>query len=231
MAGADTHRGEIRVIEGWMSSATAPDAYAILGVAWDADDEVIAAAYRALARRFHPDVAGDLATRRMMEINAAFEAIRTAERRADYFDALPEDGVSPMARGAAAQAAARARARAATATGSPPPGTPSTTSGAATPAADDARDPLRWRPPNDGTGGAGPPPGRPSGSVLGFGRHIGWSLGEIARVDPGYLSWLLDKREGRPYAAEIEALLERVGYRPAPVTPGDPGPGRGVFRR
>lgn len=214
-----------------MSSAIAPDAFAILGVAWDADDEVIATAYRALARRFHPDVAGDLATRRMMEINAAFEAIRTADRRADYFDSLPEDGVSPMARGAAAAAAARARASATT-TGSPPPGAaPSATPGAATPTAGDERDPLRWRPSNDGTGGAGPPPGRPSGSVLGFGRHIGWSLGEIARVDPGYLSWLLDKREGRPYVAEIEALLERVGYRPAPVTPGDRGPGRGVFRR
>ena len=33
-------------------------------------------------------------------------------------------------------------------------------------------------------GTAGPPPGRPSGSVLDFGRFKGWSLGEIARVDP-----------------------------------------------
>ena len=36
----------------------------------------------------------------------------------------------------------------------------------------------------------GPPPGNPRGSVLPFGRHIGWSLGEIARIDPGYLAWL-----------------------------------------
>ena len=53
---------------------------------------------------------------------------------------------------------------------------------------------LRPRAPpaakHDGTGGAGPPPGRPSGSVLDFGRHIGWSIGEIARFDPGYLEWL-----------------------------------------
>ena len=50
----------------------------------------------------------------------------------------------------------------------------------------------------DGTGGAGPAPGRPSGSVLDFGRHIGWSIGEIARVDPGYLEWLAVSTRGRP---------------------------------
>ena len=32
----------------------------------------------------------------------------------------------------------------------------------------------------DGLGAAGPPPGRPSGSVLNFGRYAGWSIGEIA---------------------------------------------------
>ena len=78
----------------------------------------------------------------------------------------------------------------------------------------------------DGTGGAGPAPGRPSGSVLDFGRHIGWSMGEIARVDPGYLAWLSERREGRPYLDEIEAilaqgrLLERLDRcrRPPPAT-------------
>ena len=69
---------------------------------------------------------------------------------------------------------------------------------------------------SNGVGGAGPPPGRPSGSVLDFGRHIGWSLGEIARVDPGYLEWLEGKPEGGPYLDEIDALLKRVGYRKTP---------------
>jgi hypothetical protein len=64
-----------------------------------------------------------------------------------------------------------------------------------------------------GTGAAGPPPGRPSGSVLTFGRHLGWSLGEIARVDPGYLLWLESKPEGRPYTEEIDTLLRRLGIR------------------
>ena len=74
------------------------------------------------------------------------------------------------------------------------------------------RDRFRWKPERDGTGGAGPPPGRPSGSVIGFGRHIGWSIGEIARVDPGYLHWLAERREGRPYLDEIDAVLRRTGY-------------------
>jgi hypothetical protein len=58
------------------------------------------------------------------------------------------------------------------------------------------------------TGAAGPPPGRPYGSVLDFGIFAGWSLGEILRRDRGYLAWLRDKPEGRPYAAEITRLLD-----------------------
>lgn len=77
-----------------------------------------------------------------------------------------------------------------------------------------------WAAEYDGTGGAGPPPGRPSGSVLDFGRHAGWSIGEIARVDPGYLVWLEDHREGRPYLDEIDRALRASGYR----RPTDPRP-------
>jgi len=75
---------------------------------------------------------------------------------------------------------------------------------------DEARRPP---PPRDGTGGAGAPPGRPSGSVLDFGRHIGWSLGEIARVDPGYLQWLAERPEAEPYLDEIDAILAGMGVR------------------
>jgi curved DNA-binding protein CbpA len=135
------------------------DPYAVLGIANDADDEAIAMAHRKLARQHHPDIAGEAATARMTRINAAFDAIRTAERRAEY---------------------ERARRMV---------GTP------------------------DGTGAAGRPPGRPSGSVLNFGRHVGWSLGEIARVDPGYLIWLAERREGSRYRAEIDALLAQMGVQ------------------
>jgi curved DNA-binding protein CbpA len=57
------------------------------------------------------------------------------------------------------------------------------------------------------TGIAGPPPGRPSGAVLDFGIFAGWSLGEIAGRDPGYLVWLAEHKQGRAYAAEIDRLL------------------------
>lgn len=68
-------------------------------------------------------------------------------------------------------------------------------------ATDDADRPF-W------TGAAGPPPGRPSGPVLDFGIFAGWSLGEIARRDPGYLQWLRDRPEGKPIRAEINRLLD-----------------------
>jgi len=142
------------------------DAYVVLGIATDADDKAVARAHRRLARRHHPDLAGEGATHRMMRINAAYDAIRTAQRRAEYGRARRRVGGS------------------------------------------------------DGTGAAGQPPGRPAGSVLSFGRHIGWSLGEVARVDPGYLVWLAERPEGAKYRDEIDALLDRLGMRrPAPVQP------------
>jgi molecular chaperone DnaJ len=149
-----------------MTDPAIGDPYAILGIGRDADDAAIVAAYRDLARRFHPDLAGEAATPRMTRINAAFEALRDPERREEH-------------RG-------RSHGR---------------------------------RPAHDGTGGAGRPPGRPSGSVLDFGRHIGWSIGEIARVDPGYLVWLAERHEGRPYLEEIDAVLRRMGHRTQPRDP------------
>jgi curved DNA-binding protein CbpA len=68
-----------------MDSST--DFYQILGVLPDAEQIVITAAYRALASRYHPDRwAGDKteATRRMSEINAAYDAVGTPEKRASY---------------------------------------------------------------------------------------------------------------------------------------------------
>jgi curved DNA-binding protein CbpA len=142
-------------------------------------DKAIAAAYKRLAREFHPDIAGESATLQMMRINAAFDAIRTAQARAEYDD----------------QAHATA--------GSAPRYGNDDGSGSR----------MQWSQERDGTGGAGPPPGRPSGTVIPFGRHIGWSIGEIARVDPGYLVWLEERPEGRPYRAEIDATLRRHNQR------------------
>ena len=84
-----------------------------------------------------------------------------------------------------------------------------------------------WRRGPHGEGAAGPPPGNPRGSVLHFGRHIGWSLGEIARVDPGYLQWLATHRDGGRYRAEIEAILGPMHVKPEQTAA--PRKRRGIF--
>ena len=170
-----------------MSGSKELDAYAVLGVDPAADDGSVAAAYRALARRLHPDVAGDGATHQMSVVNAA----------------------------RAARARARPRGQRARPAATTPP---------------QPQEPEQHRAPSpyhefddssgrDGTGGAGRPPGRPSGSVLTFGRHLGWSIGEIARVDADDLVWLEERREGRPYLDEIDLTLRRIGFREDHVPP------------
>ena len=58
------------------------DPYSILGVSADASDDEIKNAYRALARKYHPDNYGDdnplkeLANEKMQEINSAYDEIQ-----------------------------------------------------------------------------------------------------------------------------------------------------------
>ncbi|HEY3522793.1 MAG TPA: DnaJ domain-containing protein [Candidatus Limnocylindrales bacterium] len=60
-----------------------PDAYRVLQVLPDAHDDVIRAAYRALARRYHPD--GSAPDRqRMAELNAAYERVGRPDHRETY---------------------------------------------------------------------------------------------------------------------------------------------------
>jgi len=58
------------------------DHYRTLQVDPSADVEVIQAAYRVLARRFHPDLAGDDVV--MKRLNAAWEILGHKSRRAEY---------------------------------------------------------------------------------------------------------------------------------------------------
>ncbi len=186
------------------------DPYEVLQVASNADDAVLRAAYRALAQRHHPDVAGPDGEQRMRELNAAWEAIGTPERRAAYHRERGGSGVGRATRAPATSGSGQRQAQ---------------------PAAGSRPMPPSSAPP--WTGAAGAPPGNPSGSVVDFGVFYGWSLGEIARYDAGYLQWLEKKPEGRPYAAEIDALLRRHGLRetPAPATTGSDRRGGRIFGR
>jgi curved DNA-binding protein CbpA len=63
------------------------DYYATLGVLPSAEDIVVRAAYKALAQRYHPDRNPGViaeATRRMAEINEAFEILSDATKRKEY---------------------------------------------------------------------------------------------------------------------------------------------------
>lgn len=61
------------------------DCYRVLQVDPSAEQEVIEAAYRRLARKYHPDVNPDpAAAARMRELSAAYDVLRDAERRAAY---------------------------------------------------------------------------------------------------------------------------------------------------
>ncbi len=56
------------------------DPYALLGVTPDASPDEVTAAYRAAAKRFHPDVAGPEAAALMAQVNAAYDAIRDGDQ-------------------------------------------------------------------------------------------------------------------------------------------------------
>jgi curved DNA-binding protein CbpA len=61
------------------------DPYETLQVARNAEIEVIEAAYRSLARKYHPDrTASAASTKRMQEINAAYAVLKDPAKRIEY---------------------------------------------------------------------------------------------------------------------------------------------------
>ena len=213
-----------------------PDPYKTLQVDPEAEDEVIQAAYRRLARKYHPDVAGEEGSSRMAAINAAWDLIGDPEARRRY------DGDRAIL-----EHAAETERRAAASAPKTPPEGPAKRDRSGDPAPSPPRPPedvsRDWTTGRssvgggydasmhepDGLGAAGPPPGRPSGSVLNFGRYAGWSLGEIGRSDLEYIEWLDRAPIGRQYRDEIDGILRRSGRRRSATA--EASDRRGLFRR
>ena len=207
------------------------DPYKILQVDPEAEDEVIQAAYRRLARKYHPDLAvtADGASR-MAAINAAWEMLGEPDARRTY------DRERTAARPTGASGATPQRP----ATGPSPTSPPPTPARPAPPPEVVSRDWTAGRSSQgggfdesmrtaEGFGAAGPPPGRPTGSVLNFGRYAGWSLGEIARNDIEYIEWLDRAPIGRNYRQEVDDILRANGRRRS--ADGDAADRRGLYRR
>ena len=213
--------------------ADSNDPYKILQVDPEAEDEVIQAAYRRLARKYHPDLAETPeAAAKMSRINAAWELIGDPTTRLAYDRKRATAGSSPSASGPGTSVRPDATARADSAPPSPPP-TPR-------PPEMVSRDWTTGRSNQgggfeesmraaEGFGAAGPPPGRPSGTVLNFGRYAGWSLGEVARHDIEYIEWLDRAPIGRNYRQELDDLLRSSGRRRSAEA--EDSDRRGLYRR
>ena len=204
------------------------DPYKTLQVDPEADPEVIQAAYRRLARKYHPDVMpGPDAARRMVAINRAWALLEDPDARAAYDRERADAARREKRRGGASSAGGAddtqdpsSQAAEGTPARRPPRGDEGVpragdtsrdwTSGRSTVG---SRYDPRTMGARDGFGAAGPPPGNPSGSVLTFGRYAGWSIGELARRDLEYLEWLDRVPIGRQYRDEIDQILRRAGRR------------------
>ena len=199
------------------------DAYKVLQVDPEAEDEVIAAAYRRLARKYHPDITpGPDAMVRMAALNAAWERIGEPTRRAEYDrERAARARVEPTPQAQSARVSTADRPR------MPEPEQVSRDWSSGRSSVGGGYDPSMGRAQGDGA--AGPPPGNPSGSVLNFGRYAGWSLGELGRTDLEYIEWLDRMPIGRPYRDEIDAILRRAGRRRSAEA--DSTERRGLFRR
>ena len=202
------------------------DPYKTLQVDPEADPEVIQAAYRRLARKYHPDIMpGPEAARRMVAINRAWALLEDPEARAAYdheraevtrrekrrstgAGVRPEDSDEPTGPGPGrTQHRSRSRDEEVPRAGDT---SRDRTSGRSTVG---SRYDPRTMGAREGYGAAGPPPGNPSGSVLTFGRYAGWSIGELGRRDLEYLEWLDRVPIGRQYRDEIDQILRRAGRR------------------
>jgi curved DNA-binding protein CbpA len=184
------------------------DPHEVLGVPRDASQATIKAAWRRLAREHHPDLAtespaaAEAATRRMAEINRAYEQLRSDlarngsgqagnGRRASW---PPRERPTRPVTGRV-DTSATFRPRNTTTTGSRPART-----GPPLPRVDRLRrEPLRASHPTGPTARRRQhdfrPPEPPAIEdaltlEIGFGKFHGHTLGEIATFEPTYIDWL-----------------------------------------
>lgn len=71
------------------------DFYAVLELPPGADDTTIRLAYRRLARRYHPDIAGEESLRLMQLLNEAYQTLSDPERRRVYDASRPQPATPP----------------------------------------------------------------------------------------------------------------------------------------
>ena len=159
-------------------TAVQRDYYKVLQVDPEASLEVITAAYRTLAKRFHPetDLTG-VHEIRLAELNRAYGVLHDAAARQRY-DLERADRLQPVGPGPEPilTPAVVAPPRHHTSADGTPDG-----------------DSMLSR-----TGASGGPPPVTSAEVsmsagelrLDFGRYAGWSLYDLAKQDPAYLRWL-----------------------------------------
>lgn len=167
--------------------------YEVLMLHPSATIEVINAAYRALAKLYHPDHAGPEGAERMARVNEAYAVLKNEEKRARYDEII---GVSKSG-----EVVGHARQSAPGATNLKFEG-----------GAWSVRPQTEPAPASAQFGEAGPPPRFPpaSGSVLSFGRYRGWALSQVAAHDRNYLEWLSRTMAGRTYTAELEKVLNQT---------------------
>ena len=72
------------------------DYYVVLGIAEDADEEMIRSAFRALARRYHPDVGAGSSPVEFQRAREAYETLADPERRRRYDRHLRDARARPV---------------------------------------------------------------------------------------------------------------------------------------
>ena len=167
--------------------------YEVLMLHPSATTDVINAAYRALAKQYHPDHAGPEGAQKMAQINEAYAILSNAEKRARY-DEIIGKSIETQVIGHARNSM---------------PGATNLKYEAGTWAVRPDSEPTPAAAPY---GDAGPPPQHvpARGSVLSFGRYRGWALSQVAAYDRNYLEWLSRTMAGRTYTAELAQVLKQT---------------------